>query len=365
MSASSKISIRSIGRFLFGPRQARNRRRSGDAPPRVSVVVPVFNKEQYLAECLSSLVDQTLEDIEILCVDDGSTDGSLGILEEFRHRDDRIRLISHRHNQGTMGARRSALLQATGDYLASVDADDVADREMLAKLHAAASNAGADFVQCNGYLVDPDHILPPGFAESFNQYLQKGAKTEFNGPGIFARYTSPIRVNLCLSLFSRDVYQAVTPFLAGDLPRRGDDNLLTFMFMFFCRKYVFVDEALYGYRANETSSNLRPVSPDLARSQIQGRAEALRFAKRFAAAVDLEWRPQDMPFSAFSYSIMTYSKSFIERCAAGEPSARDELIALFFEAFGEDARDFTFEDPVGGREVDGLPEGRSGARAES
>jgi hypothetical protein len=323
----------------------------------VSVVVPVYNKEKYLEECVSSLTNQTLKDIEILCVDDGSTDGSLSLLEAFQSRDRRIRVIRHHRNQGTMAARRSALSEATGDFLASVDADDVADPEMLGKLHAAAVNAGADFVQCNGHLVDPEQTLPPAFAVAFNQYLQKGASAEFSGPGIFARYTSPIRVNLCLSLFSRDVYQAVMPFLQGDLPRRGDDNLLTFMFMYFCRKYVFVDEALYGYRANETSSNLRCVSPELARSQIHGRAEALRFAKGFAEAVGLVWRPDVMPFSAFSHSIMTYSKTFIERCTDRDPAVRKELVTGFFDAFGEDARNFTFDDPDLRALREGQPEG--------
>lgn len=357
MPASPKSRSWPFLRSLFGSRKPHQRERPENAPARVSVVVPVYNKEKYLGDCLASLAAQTLADIEILCVDDGSTDGSRAILESFRCQDDRLRLIAHPGNLGTMAARRSGLREATGDFLASVDADDVADPTMLEKLHGAAVHAGADFVQCNGHLVDPDHTLPPTFATAFNRYLQKGADAEFSGPDIFSRYTSPIRVNLCMSLFGRRVYQAVIPFLDGKLPRRGDDNLLTFMFMYFSRKYVFVDEPLYGYRANETSSNLVGVSPELARSQIEGRAEALRFAKEFVQAVGLEWRSEDMPFSAFSHSILRYSKTFIDRCAAHEPTRRDALVRCFFAAFGEEATTFAHEYPEGLELQEASPKG--------
>lgn len=343
MPNSQKFNLWETARSLFRNRMSARRAQTTKTNAKVTVVVPVYNKADYIAESLECLTKQTLKNIQIICVDDGSTDSSRDILETFSVRDERIRVIDHQRNQGIMAARRTALLEANGDFMASVDADDIIERDMLEKLHSAAVNANADFVQCNGFLVNTEKSLPKGLANSFNQYLQKGSKAEFSGPGIFARYTSPIRVNLCLSLFSKNVYQAVTPYLEGELPSRGDDNLLTFMFMYFSRKYVFVDEALYGYRANETSSNLRHITPELAMSQIRGRAEALRFAKSFTRAVGLEWQREAMPFSAFAHSIMAYSVNFIERCAAREPASRDALTKYFFESFGEEAQYFASE----------------------
>ena len=89
-----------------------------------SICVPVFNVEKYLGRCLDSLVSQTYKNIEIICVDDGSTDGSLAILEEFAKNDNRIVVLKHEGNKGLLQARKTAVLKATGDYILFVDSDD-------------------------------------------------------------------------------------------------------------------------------------------------------------------------------------------------------------------------------------------------
>ena len=91
--------------------------------PKVSVIIPVYNVEKYLKQCLDSVVNQTLKDIEIICVNDGSTDNSLEILEEYAQKDNRIIIISQ-ENQGQSVARNIALEKATGEYVGFVDSDD-------------------------------------------------------------------------------------------------------------------------------------------------------------------------------------------------------------------------------------------------
>ena len=93
---------------------------------KVSVIIPVYNVEKYLCKCLDSVVNQTLRDIEIICVDDGSTDSSWEILKEYAQRDDRIKLI-HKENGGLSSARNVAMQVAKGDYIGFIDSDDWID----------------------------------------------------------------------------------------------------------------------------------------------------------------------------------------------------------------------------------------------
>ena len=112
---------------------------------KVSVIVPVFNAAPYLRRCLDSLFAQTLRAIEIICVDDGSTDGSGGILDACAARDARLRVV-HRSNAGAGAARNAGLDLATGEYLFFCDADDFAAPEMLERLYARAAEQDADVV---------------------------------------------------------------------------------------------------------------------------------------------------------------------------------------------------------------------------
>lgn len=91
--------------------------------PKVSVIIPVYNAEKYLRECLDSVVNQTLKEIEIICVDDGSTDGSLTILREYRKKDKRVKVLTQA-NEGVSAARNRGLLSACGEFVAFLDSDD-------------------------------------------------------------------------------------------------------------------------------------------------------------------------------------------------------------------------------------------------
>jgi len=116
--------------------------------PKVSIIVPVFNMEKYLAKCLDSLISQTLTDIEIVVVDDESTDASPEIIRGYESRDERIRVV-HRKNGGLSMARNSGLDVATGEYVGFVDADDWVEREMFERMYEAGNGNSADMVICN------------------------------------------------------------------------------------------------------------------------------------------------------------------------------------------------------------------------
>lgn len=123
--------------------------------PRVSVVVPVYNVEKYLRRSLDSIRAQTLKDIEVICVDDGSTDGSPAILEEYAAKDSRIKVI-RQANAGAGAARNAGLAAAKGEYLFFFDPDDSCDGRMLEVLYARARKKKADVVVMGKKIVDAE-----------------------------------------------------------------------------------------------------------------------------------------------------------------------------------------------------------------
>lgn len=116
---------------------------------KVSVVIPVYNSSQYLPQCLDSLLKQTYQNMEILCVNDGSTDGSLEILEQFAQKDERIKIFTKENEgKGAASARNMGLANATGKYVHFLDSDDFFEPNMFEEMVGKAEKTDADVVIC-------------------------------------------------------------------------------------------------------------------------------------------------------------------------------------------------------------------------
>lgn len=115
--------------------------------PKVTVIIPCYNAETFIGECLDSVVNQTLTDIEIICVDDGSTDDTYAILNDYAKNDNRITVLQQ-INSGAGVARNKGLNIATGEYLAFLDSDDVFEPEMLDKMYKTAQKEDLDIIVC-------------------------------------------------------------------------------------------------------------------------------------------------------------------------------------------------------------------------
>lgn len=111
--------------------------------PKVSVIIPVYNVEKYLKRCLDSVINQTLTDIEMICVNDGSTDSSAEILNEYAKKDDRIKIINQ-VNSGLSEARNVGVREATGEFIGYLDSDDFIEKDYYGTLYNAAKANGAD-----------------------------------------------------------------------------------------------------------------------------------------------------------------------------------------------------------------------------
>jgi len=128
--------------------------------PKVSVIVPVYNVENYLAKCLDSLVNQTLKDIEIIVVNDGSPDNSQDIIDKYAKKYKNIKAYK-KENGGLSDARNYGIKKATGDYIAFVDSDDYVDTTMYEKMYKKATKNNYDIVVCDfAYLYEDGRIIP-------------------------------------------------------------------------------------------------------------------------------------------------------------------------------------------------------------
>ncbi len=141
--------------------------------PKISIIIPVYNVEKYLAECLDSCINQTLEDIEIICVDDCSTDNSYKILEEYSKKDPQIKIFRQKENKKQGAARNKGLEIATGEYIWFVDSDDYIDVHACQILYDAIKEFDVDMLcfsalQCFEKNEKPNYI--------YNKYHHQGVQ---------------------------------------------------------------------------------------------------------------------------------------------------------------------------------------------
>lgn len=131
----------------------RSARRAANTPI-LSVLIPVYNVEPYLRDCLDSVVRQSMKELEIICVDDGSTDGSLQILEEYAQKDPRVKVIHKEQNEGLLLARKTAVNAASGAYILFVDSDDYIAPDLCAFAEEIAREEAADILQFGAEVCD-------------------------------------------------------------------------------------------------------------------------------------------------------------------------------------------------------------------
>ena len=150
--------------------------------PKISVIIPVYNVERYLSECLNSIINQTLKEIEIICVNDGSTDSSLSILKENASKDDRIKIID-KENEGQGYARKVGLDIATGEYILFCDSDDYyAELTVFEELYNCIAEAKTDLVVFNFYRLINNKVVYLFLPEELNKdiFRYKDIKKIYN-----------------------------------------------------------------------------------------------------------------------------------------------------------------------------------------
>ena len=229
---------------------------------KVSVCVPVYNMEKYLVECMESLVNQTLKDIEIICVNDGSKDSSLDILENYAKKYKNVKIISQ-ENTGLGGARNTAMKTATGEYVGFVDADDVVDLTMYEKLYNEAKNRDADISMCNvKFKTDCKEISKKIWFNPCNEY--ENSIENYTGEFLY-KNTQPWNKIVSNDLIKKTNFEF--------FKKNGDGMFI--ILMLHANKIVSIDEKLYYYRVGHSSMSTNYkldnfiLSVDCAKLQIE------------------------------------------------------------------------------------------------
>lgn len=230
--------------------------------PKISVIIPVYNSELYISECIDSLQHQSLNDIEIILINDGSSDDSGKICRAYANTDKRIKLIEQ-ENRGVCEARNAGLNSACGEFVAFVDSDDWMHERGLELLLAAYENTGADLIVANMGFVDGSKIrtirvFDKPFTSTDREWINKyqvacigygynpNPGTKFNITGLGSMGNK---------LFKREILELnalrFDPYTLGIY----EDNLFVLHYLEQCEKISYIDDTIYYYRKVSDSNS--------------------------------------------------------------------------------------------------------------
>ena len=212
----------------------------------ISIIVPVYNVQPYLTKCLQSIVFQTYKNLEIILVDDGSTDGSGMVCDEWAKLDPRIRVI-HMKNGGVSKARNAGILSCTGELIGFIDADDWIEKDMFMCLSEACGNA--DMASCGwvSYSEGSENPVVNGRKQIYTQDFEEAVILMYEGNGYFT--------SMCNKLFRRNVIMpGDNPILLEQDLYIGEDELWLIKVMKNCGTFMFIPKLCYHYRARPGSA---------------------------------------------------------------------------------------------------------------
>lgn len=211
---------------------------------KISIIVPVYNSDKHLRQCLDSIINQNYKNFELICINDGSTDNSKKILEEFEKKYNNI-IVYNQENQGVIEARKKGLEIATGDYIAWVDSDDFVEPQIYSKMCSLAIESNSDIVICNYNFYPNNFTNKEKWYKSYN-----GGKIDYN----FIQHNAL----LWNKIVKKELLDKIN---AVDLLDNLGEDAYVFA-MINAKKINTIDECLYNYRVghDSLSSNFKKVS---------------------------------------------------------------------------------------------------------
>ncbi|MCQ5386541.1 glycosyltransferase [Hungatella hathewayi] len=226
--------------------------------PSVSIIVPVYNTEQYIRLCIDSLVNQTLREIEIILVDDGSTDLSSQICDEYANYDTRIRVI-HKKNAGLGMARNSGLEIAKGKYIGFIDSDDFTSPKMFSTLYKNAVSNEADVSYCILKKFTENNELVKCKSNNSKTRTWKGKEQIENyildriGLPPISLIDNLYGASVCCGIFRREIIKNWNIMFESERDFIAEDLLFNIEFVSHCNVVIHEDVALYFYRCTPQS----------------------------------------------------------------------------------------------------------------
>lgn len=209
--------------------------------PKVSVIIPVYNVKEYLERCLNSLRNQSLKELEIICVNDGSTDESLNILNNYAEVDTRI-IVINRQNEGVSSARNYGLTKATGEFIGFVDADDSIEKDFYKLLYENVKKYNAD-IAC-GEVRRPDSLRKKDIKNLVHNGIRTAEKTEDK----YKLCKIPERCFIWNKIYNRE--KLLSAGITFPLDITYEDMLWSHAVVDKLGKLVVVPKAIYNYYWN-------------------------------------------------------------------------------------------------------------------
>ena len=215
----------------------------------VSVIIPVYQCVDYLEEAIASVQNQNIDDSEIICVDDGSTDGSAELCDEYKKRDERI-TVYHKENGGLSDARNYGMERSHGDFFAFIDSDDALHPDFFTELINNQKQYDADIVACDITLFEKRDVLTGLYRINHNTTAKV-----FSGEEALNEYFSPskkrkIHHGLCMKLYKKALFDNLR-FLKGKL---HEDLYITYRLLDCANTVVYINCPYYYYYQNNSGS---------------------------------------------------------------------------------------------------------------
>ena len=219
---------------------------------RLSIIIPVYNAREWVAETLESLVTQTYDDVEIICVDDGSRDDSISIIRQYQEKYENIRLIEQK-NAGVCAARNAGIEAASGEYIAFIDADDLAEKEMYERMIAQLEEEKSDIIFCEFVRFFSDGHKQYAVETSFPKLLEnpqdielflQSTKSRTDGETL---YTQDIHGACWRSIYKKEIIDAHHVRFHTDL-RFAEDQIFVLEYLEHCQKLSYTDKPYMWYR---------------------------------------------------------------------------------------------------------------------
>ncbi|QGG61413.1 glycosyltransferase family 2 protein [Loigolactobacillus bifermentans] len=286
--------------------------------PLISVILPVYNVAPYLTQCLRSLLTQTYQNLEVILIDDGSTDHSAAICRQFSQ-DPRVHFYQQT-NRGLACTRNRGLALAHGDYLSFVDSDDWLAPDTYATLLGACHTTGADIAVCGRYLTtEAGHVQAQRFSQSQMAYNRVEAMRALLLEEAFD-------ASLADKLFHCSCLTGIQ-FPAGKL---HDDVGTFYQILHRSQQLVHVGRPLYYYRQRDNSISVLPLS--------QAKLDLLHFAQQIQYFMHQHYPQLHTETASFYYRILKNFRAQLSLHQATDPAVAQQIIHAFNQVFWQALR---------------------------
>ena len=213
----------------------------------ISIIIPIYNVEKYLTDCLNSVCHQTKEDIEIICIDDCSTDDSSKVIDEFAQMDDRIKVIRNQKNCGRLYARKSGVLEAVGKYIMFLDGDDFYSEDACEIAYSQIESESVDILQFGMNIINKGNA-PQYEVDSFSNFVMPyEGKIEKESVLKSCFVDEKYNYNLVNKIYKTELCKKAFANLDDRYYCMAEDLLAYFVLSYYAESYAGITDKLYNY----------------------------------------------------------------------------------------------------------------------